>query len=135
MIIDLMQLLKEGNHSLVVANGYIRTFNKRGILDLYNILKEEPEFLQDAEIADKIVGKGAAAIMIVGGAKSLSTYVISTPALELLRKSSVKTEYIMEVDNIINRDGDGICPVEQLCMDCVTAKECLPLIENFLETK
>lgn len=135
MIIDLMQLLKEGNHSLVVANGYIRTFNKRGILDLYNILKEEPEFLQDAEIADKIVGKGAAAIMIVGGVKSLSTYVISTPALELLRKSSVKTEYIMEVDNIINRDGDGICPVEQLCMDCVTAKECLPLIENFLETK
>lgn len=135
MIIDLMQLLKEGNHSLVVANGYIRTFNKRGILDLYNILKEEPEFLRDAEIADKIVGKGAAAIMIVGGVKSLSTYVISTPALELLRKSSVKTEYIMEVDNIINRDGDGICPVEQLCMDCVTAKECLPLIENFLETK
>lgn len=135
MIIDLMQLLKEGNHSLVVANGYIRTFNKRGILDLYNILKEEPEFLQDAEIADKIVGKGAAAIMIVGGVKSLSTYVISTPALELLRKSSVKTEYIMEVDNIINRDGDGICPVEQLCMDCVTAKECLPLIENFLKTK
>ena len=135
MIIDLMQLLKEGNHSLVVANGYIRTFNKRGILDLYNILKEEPEFLQDAEIADKIVGKGAAAIMIVGGVKSLSTYVISTPALELLRKSSVKTEYIMEVDNIINRDGDGICPVEQLCMDCVTAKECLPLIENFFKTK
>lgn len=135
MIIDLMQLLKEGNHSLVVANGYIRTFNKRGILDLYNILKEEPEFLQDAEIADKIVGKGAAAIMIVGGVKSLSTYVISTPALELLRKSSVKTEYIMEVDNIINRNGDGICPVEQLCMDCVTAKECLPLIENFFKTK
>ncbi|MDE6443308.1 MAG: DUF1893 domain-containing protein [Muribaculaceae bacterium] len=36
------------------------------------------------------------------------------------------------VPNIINRSGDGICPVENLCKDCTTATECVPLIKQFV---
>lgn len=131
---DLIKILHEGNHSLVVANGEVCTFNGRGISDLYSILTEDPGFLQGAEIADKVVGKGAAALMIIGGISYLYTDVISAPALDLLRQSPVKVDFGKKVDNIINRKGDGICPVETLCLPCATAQECLPLIENFMKT-
>ena len=40
--------------------------------------------------------------------------------------------YTVAVPHIINRAGDGICPVERLCAGARTAAECLPLIEGFL---
>lgn len=61
---DLIDILHEEHHSLVVANGDVCTFDGRGISDLYNLLSEDPEFLRGASVADKVVGKGAAALMI-----------------------------------------------------------------------
>ena len=131
---ELIELLHSGNHSLVVANGVTATFDGRGVSDLYRILTETPELLHGADIADKIVGKGAAALMILGEVKSVYADVISTPALRLLQQSSVDISFGQEVENIVNRKGDGICPVETLCLDCKTAEECMPLITRFLNS-
>ena len=60
---DLIQLLHEGKHSLVVANGEVCTFNGRGVIDLYHLLQDDPGFLYEASIADKVVGKAAAALL------------------------------------------------------------------------
>lgn len=69
MMEDLIRLLHGGDHSLVVANGNVYTFNGRGVTDLYALLREDPGFLKGASIADKVVGKAAAALMILGGVK------------------------------------------------------------------
>lgn len=132
---NLISLLYHGHHSLVVANGEVYTFSGRGISDLYALLTDDPGFLQGASVADKIVGKGAAALMVLGGVQEAYAGVISTPALSLFRKSSITVRFGQEVPNIINRAGDGICPVEHLCMDCTTAAECLPLITEFIAKK
>lgn len=131
---DIVKILHDGGHSLVAANGEVRTFDGRGVSDLFRLLTEDPGFLHGAEVADKVVGKGAAALMILGGIDSIYTDVISEPALELLSKSQVKVSYGKKVDNIINRRGDGICPVETLCLPCDTARECFPLIDKFIKT-
>lgn len=125
-------LLRAGNHSLVVVNGGTRTFDGKGITDLYILMKDEPEFLRGASVADKVVGKGAAALMILGGVREVFAEVASTPALRLLRDAGLLVRAENEVSHIINRSGDDICPVERLCMSCHDAKECLPLIENFI---
>ncbi len=39
---DLIKILHEGGHSLVVANGEVCTLDGRGISDLYNLLNEDP---------------------------------------------------------------------------------------------
>ena len=66
----LINLLHTGGYSCTIANGgKIRTFTQRGVADLYDLLTQEPEFLKGALIADKVVGKGAAALMILGGIK------------------------------------------------------------------
>ena len=113
----LKTLLEKSGCSCVIANGgVVRQFHQRGVADLLRLLHEEPEFLRGAEIADKVVGKGAAALMISGGIKEIYAAVLKL------------------TDGIINRQGTGPCPMESLCSDCDTAEECLPLIENFVSS-
>ena len=132
---NIVNILHDENCSCVIANsqGVFRYYQK-GILDLYELYTDHPDRLAGASIADKVVGKGAAALMITGGIKALYTDVISRPALQLLESAHIEVEYGRCVPNIINRKGTGICPVESLCADCTDATECLPLISQFVKT-
>ena len=130
---QVVRLLFTEKGSCVIRNGdSVRIFRERGIADLYRLLREEPQLLQGAFIADKVVGKGAAALMVLGGVTELFADVISRPALELLAGTGIAVEYTVAVPNIVNRAGTGICPVEQLCERAETAAECLPLIDGFM---
>ena len=69
--------------SCVVRNGdEVRIFRERGVKDLYRLLREEPQLLDGAFVADKVVGKGAAALMILGGVEELFADVVSRAALD-----------------------------------------------------
>ena len=116
----------------VASHGTLNVYNQRGVKDLLQLLTDRPALLHDAAVADKVVGKGAAALMILGGVRAVYTPIISEPALQFLLAAGVDIEYGTIVQNIINRKGDGICPVETLCMDCATPAECLPLIKSFV---
>ncbi|MDE7378974.1 MAG: DUF1893 domain-containing protein [Paraprevotella sp.] len=121
--------------SCVIAKGDdMAGYRERGVKDLFRLLKERPEELAGAFVADKVVGKGAAALMILGGVRDVYAGIISRSALGLLEGAGVKVEMEHCVPHIINRSGTGICPVEMLCRDCVTAEECLLLIENFMKS-
>lgn len=131
---ELISLLHSGGYSCVIANGEnIRTFTQRGVADLYDLLTQEPEFLKGAQIADKVVGKGAAALMILGGIKELYTDIVSSKALDLLQTSDVKVDFAQEVPFIWNRDHTGWCPVETLCSEEKSAETILSLISEFLQ--
>lgn len=119
--------------SCVIRNGdSVRIFRERGVADLYRLLHEEPTLLRGAFVADKVVGKGAAALMVLGGVEAIFADVVSRPALELLAGAGIAVEYTVVVPNIVNRAGTAICPVEQLCAEAESAAECLPLIEGFI---
>lgn len=119
--------------SCVVRNGEIvRSFHQRGVSDLWRLLHEEPELLRGAFVADKVVGKGAAALMAAGGVRGLYARTVSRPALDLLAAVGIPVEYETVAEHIINRAGTGICPVEQLCADARTPEECLPRIGEFI---
>lgn len=131
----LAEILHSGKHSLVVDDGAIHTYDGRGVSDLYRIYTATPEMLEGAAIADKVVGKGAAALMALGKIRQLHADVISRPALAMLESNRIAVTYTTLADNIINRRGTGICPVETLCLDCETAEECLTRIATFLNSK
>lgn len=119
--------------SCVIYNrGKFTLCHERGIKDIFRLLKEAPEILYGSIVADKVIGKGAAALMVLGGVKAVYADVISRPALELLKTNSISVTFDLCVDNIINRSATGICPVEKLCMECETAVECLCMIEDFI---
>ena len=130
----LTEILHEENCSCVIENedGLLTIGRERGVKDLMNFLKHTPAVMKGALIADKVVGKGAAALMILGGVRVVYAEVMSRKALKMYASYDITAQYGILVDNIINRSGTGICPVESLCLECKTAEECLPLIEAFI---
>ncbi len=130
---ELIQLLHDGGYSCVIRNGKeTRTFTRRGVADLYDLLYQDSAFMKGAFLADKVVGKGAAALMILGGIAHIYTDIISQPALDLLQNAGIPVEYITLVPHIENRDKTGWCPVETLCYKEETAEAILPLIDGFI---
>lgn len=135
MIIDeLTDILHREKCSCVIYNrGKKMICHERGVKDLYRLLKSDKSVLEGAVIADKVIGKGAAALMILGGVSEVYADVISRPAMDLLSSVSIPVSYGVCVSNIIDRNGTGVCPVETLCIDCESAIDCLPLIERFVK--
>lgn len=129
----LVALLDKGDTTLVVDNGRLTTYAQRGVADLHRLLTRHPRVLKGARVADKIVGKGAAALMILGGVKEFYTPVISRLALEILGGYDIKATYDNVVDHIVNHDKTGWCPVETLCRDLSSPRECLAAITEFLK--
>ena len=65
------RLFAEQCSCIICNNHEIRLFHERGVKDIYRLLKEEPDFLNGSFIADKVIGKAAAALMILGGVKEV----------------------------------------------------------------
>ena len=120
----------------MIAHGdCIRTFTQRGVADLYDLLVKESDFLKGASIADKVIGKAAATLMVLGGVKEVYTHIISRPALQLLQEAGITVSCDEVVDHIINRDRTGWCPLEQASRDLHSAKEIFPVIEKFISNQ
>lgn len=130
---SLIKLLNEGKYSCVIANNNdTRTFSQRGVLDLYDLLKTEASFMRGAMVADKVVGKAAAALMALGKISKLHTNIISTPALDLLKNANIEVDYNQLVPHIINRNGDDWCPLERRCFHLTELSEMEVAIEEFI---
>lgn len=107
-------------------------YHKKGIADLYQVFHETPQILEGAEVLDRIVGKGAATLMVAGKIARLQTPVISEPAFKLLQNAGIEVEYTEKVPYIINRRGDGMCPLEQRCKDTDNISQLLSIIDGFI---
>lgn len=116
---ELIDILHNENLTLVLksSDGSIHRFTQRGVKDLLALVSEHPEVLKEALIADKAVGKAAAACMVIGGVKHVHADVMSEPALALLQQHGVEAEYGTLVDHIINRTGTDWCPMEKVSRD------------------
>ncbi|MDO4159247.1 MAG: DUF1893 domain-containing protein [Prevotellaceae bacterium] len=114
------------------ADGDIKEFHRRGVIDLFELVTSSPEFLKGAIMADKVIGKGAALLLVKVGVSEVYARLISTPALSVLRNADVKVTFDMEVPNISNRTGDGICPVEKLTSCTDSPEKAYMLIKAFI---
>ena len=100
--------------------------------DLHYLLYHDSAFLNGAYVADKIVGKAAAALMISGGVKKLYTNIISSLALDLLNDTDMEVSYKNQVPFIVNRDQSDWCPLEKMCCHQDAVETILPLITTFI---
>ncbi len=129
---DLKDILLKENHTLVIYknNASVITSNDRGVNSLIKLIKEDKSQLSGSLIADKVIGKAAALLMIYAGVKEIYAPIISKPALQTLLRHNVKIYYDKEVERIINRKGDGLCPMETLCLDIEKPDEAYLLLST-----
>lgn len=130
---ELIHLLHEGDYSLTIYNGEVHTFRGQGVSDLYRLINDEADLLRGAMLADKVAGKAAAALMMLGGVKEVFANVISQPALNLLDIGDIHVSYGKLVPYIINRSQTGWCPLETRCYGCHTPNDCLQQINEFFK--
>lgn len=114
------------------ADGVVKLFHRRGVADLLELSEKWPQFLNDASIADKVVGRGAALLLVRGHIASVYACVISSGALDVLRRNGIAIEFDTEVPFIVNRRGDGVCPVESLTSDTDNPDEAYKRIKTFI---
>lgn len=129
---ELIDLLRNGNHSLVIHRNTTSVYDTRGIATLLQIIDKDSNELSGATVVDKVVGKAAAALMIVGGVSELHALLISQGALSLLATSDINVSYDTLTDHIINRTNTGWCPMEMAFRGCITAEECITEIRNLI---
>lgn len=128
-------LLSSASTIAVVSDGEVFTSQERGVKPLLFLLKEKKEFLKGASVADKVIGKAAALLMVLGEIKEVHTLIISEPAIKVFEKHNIPCFYDKKVTRIVNRTGDGLCPMETLCLDVDEPKEAFQKIINFIVPK
>ncbi len=126
----LIDLLHDTGCSLVVesSDSRVTTHSQKGVRDLIALLDHEPERLRGARVADKVIGKAAAALIIRGGVSQLYADVLSRQALPLLQASTVAFDYGTLVDAIVIAEGDDRCPLEQIVAPAATPAEAESLL-------
>lgn len=117
------------------ADGRLSEFHRKGVIDLYDLVTNEPSFLAGGLLADRIVGRGAALLAVKGGVAQIHADLISEHALEVLKAANVVVTYDHIVPHIINWTGDGMCLVESLTLHIDDPEEAYLRIGEFLEPR
>lgn len=128
---EMLDMLNEQGLSLLVYNNDSLSIHaNRGVRDLLELLSAEPERLRGAIVADKVIGKAAAALMATGGVQEVHTNIICTPARELLEQEGIKVFAREEVEKILNKDKTHMCPIDSQLEGIETVEECVRVLKN-----
>lgn len=128
-----IDILREqlSEHSLVVIrDGKTEVYDGRGIKPLVDYVRYKD--FEKAYAGDKVIGKASALLFVYGGAKYVYTPLISKPAVEVFKKHSVKYSADRVVDNIKNRKGDDLCPMEKKVSSIDSPEEAYKLFDNII---
>ena len=83
--------------------------------------------------ADKIVGKAAAMLYKLLNVNDIYGEVMSIRAINFLEQNNINFKYKIKTNEIINRKGTGICPMEQTVLNIENPTEAKKLLENKLK--
>ncbi len=116
-------ILSDSDYTCVFVRGdEVITSTKRGVVPLLELIDTGRDF-SSFSAADKVVGKGAALLYILLGVTCLHGEIMSTKAAEVLESRGVTFTYGMLAEYIINRKGDGICPMEMATLSIDNPQE------------
>ena len=92
------------------------TATARGVKPLVAWFESGKDF-SGFSAADKVVGRATAFLYVLLKVNAVYAKVMSHAALDVLKQNGIKAEYSELAENIINRNGDGICPFEAAVLE------------------
>lgn len=105
------------------------TTQERGVKPLVRWLTEETD-VRGFSAADKVVGKATAYLYCLLGVKEVHAHVMSESAARVLAENGIAASQDILVENIINRQGTGICPFEAAVWDIHRPADALTAIRE-----
>lgn len=86
--------------------------NRRGIAPLISLI-ESGQDVKGCTAYDKIVGKAAALLYCLMGISEVHAGVLSVKAADVFREYRIAFSWQTLSESIVNRTGDGVCPMER----------------------
>lgn len=118
-------------HSLVVVkDGKTSVYDGRGIKPVVDYLSKDN--FKGAFVADKVIGKASALLLVYGKVQEVYTPTISKPAAKVFEDNNIKYSADKIVDNIINRTGTDLCPMEKKVQNIDNPKKAYKLFSELL---
>lgn len=112
---ELEQWVEKGYSLVIIQNDKIVFKSKEaGIKALYKLIKKAPDKLKGALVFDKIVGRAAALLLVLGQVREVVAWRLSQPGKNVLVKYQIRFSAQQMVENILAEDGRGVCPFERL---------------------
>lgn len=116
---------------VLIKNGeIIHTASGKGVAPLIRLYEDEPEKLKDSFVVDKIIGKAAAMLTLLGGAKKVYGEIMSESGFAFLQENNMEALNGRCVDMISNRQKNGICPIERSVLEISDPNEGLTKIKE-----
>lgn len=115
-------ILESGNTCVLVKGEMSFTSKRNGIVPMVKFLNDEID-LEGFSVADKIVGKAVAMLFVLAKVKEVCAEVLSKTAISVLEANGISYSYKILTDNIINRQGTGLCPMEETIKDIFDCKQ------------
>ena len=120
-------------HTIALCKGEnIIISDKKGISPMIGFIDDGAD-LRGYSAADLVVGKAAAMLLVKAGIKEVFAKNLSKSGEEYLEKHGITVKYDVLTDKILNRSGDGICPMECAVSDTEDFDEGYRLIKEKLE--
>ena len=109
--------LEDGYTCVITRDGRVLYASREsGIRPLLEILRQGID-VSGGDAADRIVGKAAALLYARMGVARVRAVVMSRSGLSVLESRGIPAQYQTLTDAIVNRRGDGPCPMEQAVAD------------------
>jgi len=137
-VIDLnhyLAMLEEKKANLIVfrKDEVLFSSDKRGVSPLIEVIDRfGKEKLKGVVTSDRIVGKAAVLLNAYMGSSEMYALVMSEAAMKHADRLGLKYTQRETVDNILNREGNGMCPFEQLIFDIDDPMEAYSVIKSKL---
>ncbi len=125
---------KEASCVVTRDGAILYTGDGRGISPLIRVYENDPDKLAGSAVADRIIGKAAAMVLVLGGVSAAYGEVMSAAARDYLESHGIAVSFGRCVEMISSRDKTGICPIEQSVLEIDDPAEGYTRIKNKIQT-
>lgn len=127
------QLMTDCRYTCVLCKGdKLHISEKSGVAPMMEFIDAGID-LNGFSAADKVVGKAVALLFVLAGIAEVYAETISSHAIAVLEKHNIPFSYKSAVEKIINRTGDGFCPMESATIDIEDPQKAYEAVKTELE--
>jgi len=119
------QRLDNKNLSLVIAKEGRVLFETEahGISGLLDAIKTLGNSMVDSSVADRIVGRAAALLLVYSGVAAVFAVTVSNGGIKVLETNNIFIEFVRRVPRILDSKRVDVCPFERLVAESSDPRE------------